>query len=131
MNHPSRSLGLFGLVGTLALTITAALPAKDPEPAVKKTFEQLMKAVEANDRAAFVANATDAVKEGVTEKVMDVLSKHLGTRLKAGYEAAYLCELNQQGAKVYLWKLTFKEKGDDVVIRVALKESKVDGFFLQ
>lgn len=127
----SRCIAFVGLVAALVLVVTATAPAKDPDPAVKKTFEQLMKAVQANDREAFVANATDAVKEGVTEMVMDVISKHLGARLKAGYEATYLCDLKQQGARVHLWKLTFKDKGDDIVVRVGLKDGKVDGFFLQ
>jgi hypothetical protein len=30
-----------------------------------------------------------------------------------------------------VWKLTFKDAGDDVLVRVALKEGKVGGFFIQ
>lgn len=118
-----------GMVGLAALASFAG--AADPDPAVKKTFEKLLGAVEANDRAAFVAQATDAVKDGVTQPVMDALNKQLGARLKKGYEATYVCELRQMERQVHLWKLRFKDNGDDVVVRVALKDGKVDGFFLQ
>ncbi len=118
-----------GLVGLVALASFAG--AADPDPAVKKTFDKMIGAIEANDRAAFVAGATDAVKEGVTQAVMDMLNKQLSARLKKGVEATYLCELRQQERQVHLWRLRFTDKGDDVVVRVALKDGKVDGFFLE
>jgi hypothetical protein len=118
-----------GLVGLFALVSFAG--AKDPDPAVKKMFEKMVGAIESNDRAAFVAQATDAVKEGVTKEVMDALNKQLGPRLKKGYEATYLCELKQQAHQTHLWKVSFKDKADDIVVRIALKDGKVDGFFLQ
>lgn len=120
---------LVGLVAVLALAATAK--AADPDPSVQKTFKSLLSAIQANDRDMFVANATDAVKQGLTQQVMDGLSKQFGSRLKKGYEATYLCTLKQQGLQVHLWKLTFKDDGDDIVVRVALKDGKVDGFFLQ
>jgi hypothetical protein len=119
---------LIGFVFALGSTPVRAL---DPDPAVKKTFDKLIDAVKANDRAAFIAEGTDAVKEGMTEKIMDGTSKLLGTRLKKGYEATYLCQLKIADRQVHLWKMTFKDGGDDMLIRVVLKDGKVDGFFLQ
>jgi phage-related tail fiber protein len=119
------------LIGLAFAVAGAPARAIDPDPAVKKTFEKLIDAVKANDRDAFIADGTEAVKKGVTEEVMEVLSKQLGARLKKGYEATYLCQLKQASHQVHLWKVTFKDGGDDIVIRVALKDGKVDGFFLQ
>jgi hypothetical protein len=124
-------IGQVLLIGFVFVIATTPLWAIDPDPAVKKTFDKLIGAVKANDRDAFIAEATDVVKKGVTEEVMDVISKQLGTRLKKGFEAAYLCQLKQGGRQVHLWKVTFKDGEDDVVIRVVLKDGKVDGFFLQ
>ncbi len=122
---------LIGLALALTLAATSRVQAVDPDPAVKKTFDKLMDAVKANDREAFIANGTDAVKKGMTQEIMDAVSKLLSPRLKKGYEATYLCQLKQSGTQVHLWKLSFKDGGDDVIIRIALKDGKVDGFFLQ
>jgi len=122
-------------VGPLAVLVLAlgavVVAAAEPLPAVQKTFQKLLGAIQAANREAFVAEATEAVKQAVTQQVLDDLNKGVGARLKKGYKAGYLCALNQRGLHVYLWKLTFTDQGDDVVVRIALKDGKVDGFFLQ
>jgi hypothetical protein len=118
-----------GLVAVLAGSGT--VPAADPDPAVQKTFNKLLDAIQANDREAFLASATEPVKQGVTQQVMDGLNKQVGSRLKKGFESTYLCQLKQGGFQVYLWKVTFKDGGDDAVVRIALKDGRIEGFFLQ
>ena len=126
-----KRLSQVALVTALALIANTAMGAVDPDPAVKKTFEKLVGAIQAGDRDAFVADATDAVKDGVTQQVMDALNKQLGARLKKGYEPTYFGQLKQAGYQIHLWKLTFKDGGDDIIVRFALKDSKVAGFVLQ
>ncbi len=94
-------------------------------------LEKLLKAVEANDYDNFVAEGTEAVKAALTPQMLADVSKQLSPRMKAGYEKTYLGELNQQGCKTYLWKLVFKEGGDDTLAKLALMEGKVAGFVLQ
>ena len=126
------SIQFVGLVGMLALVaVIAPIKADDPEPAVQKIFDKLLGAIKTADLEAFVADGTEAVKKGTTQEIMDALKKDMGARLDKGYQARYLCELKQAGHQVYLWKATFKDAGDDLVIRVALKDGKVAGFFLQ
>jgi len=98
---------------------------------VQGRFDSLIAAIQANDRAAFVANATDAVAAGTTQQIMSGLSQHLGTRVKQGYQDTYLTRLTQVGHDVHLWKLTFTDRGDDVVVRVVLNDDKLAGFFIQ
>lgn len=124
---------VFGLLLPTTAAAAGALgeqPAQAPA-AVQKICKKMLDAIEAKDRDAFVADSTEEVKEGVTAEVMAKLSKKLGARLKKGYDSTYLCQLKQLGYEVHLWKLTFKDAGDDVVIRMAMKEGKVAGFFLQ
>jgi|ERR1043165_703229 hypothetical protein len=126
------AVGLVGFVlGLVAFISTAAAQGTQPDAAVKKTFDKMLGAIQANDRDAFVADATDAVKKSITQKVMEGLNGHMGARLKQGYDAIYLCQLKQQGLQIHLWKIAFKDGSDDIVIRIALKQGKVDGFFLQ
>jgi hypothetical protein len=121
-----------GLVAVLALLLNiSGSKAAEPDRAVQKSFKNLVAAVQSADRDAFVAGATEAVKQGTTQQIMDDLKKELGSRLKKGYEATYLGNLKQAGVQVNLWKLTFKDGGDDVLIRQAMKEGKVAGFFVQ
>ena len=43
----------------------------------------------------------------------------------------FLTSLKQQGYAVYLWKLTFKDGKDDHLARMAVKDGKVGGFWIQ
>jgi hypothetical protein len=129
--HVSRVL----LIGSALILVLIASPTVDggggPDAAVKKTFEKMIDALQANDRDAFLADATDQVKEALTPEAMDVLHKNLGSRLKKGFTPTYLTQLKQAKHQVHLWKVAFKDDGDDVLIRVAFKDGKVGGFFAQ
>ena len=121
------------LVAVLAMVVSVdAVQAARPNPSVQKTFNKLLGAIQANDRNTFVADGTQAVKQGMTQQVMDGLNKQLGSRLKKGSSATYLTDLKLSGYQAYLWKVTFKDGGDDTIVRVVLdKAGKVAGFSLQ
>jgi hypothetical protein len=67
----------------------------------------------------------------MTQEVMDAMKKEFAPRLDKGYKATYLCQLKQVGHVVHLWKMSFKDDGDDLVCRLVLKDGKVAGFFFQ
>lgn len=131
----TRTVPLFGIAAfLLALfflptTITAQGQTPKADAEVQKQCDKILEAITKADRDAFVANATENIKENTTQQVMDALEKQLGTRLKKGFETAYLCQIKQAGHQVHLWKLTFKDGGDDLVIRLALKDGKVGAFY--
>ena len=131
MSKQLRFVQFVGLVAVLATLATAFAQAGDADAAVQKTFDKLLGAIKTGDRDAFVGNATDAVKKGMTQEVMDALKEKFGPRLDKGYKASYLCQLKQTGHQIYLWKMTFKDDGDDLVCRVVMKDGKVAGFFFQ
>jgi hypothetical protein len=58
------------------------------------------------------------------------VSNQLSPRLKAGYNANFLCDLKQNGFDTYVWKLTFSDKGAEFLARLSLKENKVAGFLI-
>lgn len=111
------------------LTTFAETPQADP--ALQKTFEKMLAAIKDGDRDAFVADGSEAVKKGTTAQVIKVLKDTVGGRLQSGYTATYLCSLKQAGHQVNLWKLSFKDDDDDLVVRIAMKDGKVGGFFFQ
>jgi hypothetical protein len=132
MRQCLQPVRLVGLVAVLLLVPSTA-PGQAPkaDPAVQKIFDKLLNAIKTKDRDAFVADATDAVKKETTQEVMDTLEKHVGSRLKGGYQATYLCQLKKGAIQVYLWKLAFKDGGDDLVALMALKDGKVGSLHFQ
>jgi len=115
----------------LSFTLAPRLNAADADPAVQKICTRMLKAIETKDRAEFIADGSDAVRAGTTDDIMQALSTQVGARMKKGYTATYLCELNQLKHQIYLWKLAFQDDGDDMVARVVMKDGKVAGFFFQ
>jgi hypothetical protein len=104
--------------------------ATNPDETVRPVLDKLLKAVEANDYNSFVIDGTDAFKTGITKKQFEGVSKQVSPRLKKGNTCLFLGELAQQGCRVYLWKLVFKDGGDDVLAKLALKDGKVAGLLL-
>lgn len=101
------------------------------EPSCTPLLHKLLKAVEANDYESFVADGTDAFKIGITKQIFEGVSNQASPRLKKGCTCLFLGELKQQGCQVYLWKLVFKDGGDDGFAKLALKDGKVAGLLLQ
>jgi hypothetical protein len=114
----------------LSLGANATLRAAEADPAVQKICDAMLKAIVAQDRDAFVEHGTDAVKAGTTKGIMTFLHEKIGERMAEGFELTYLTALQQGGHEIHLWKLACKE-GDDTVVRIAMKDGKVAGFFLQ
>ncbi len=114
----------------LALAGTACFAAETVEPG-RAVLDKLLKATEANDYDSFVSDGTDAFKAALTKQMVEGVSRQLSPRMKKGYQCSYLGELSQQGCRVLLWKLTFKDGGDDTLAKLVLKDGKVAGFWLQ
>ena len=98
---------------------------------LESTLNKLITAIENNDYDSFVENGNDEFKAGLTDQMFDGVSGIMSARFKNGYTLDYLGELNQQGYFVHLWKAVFDDKGDDVLIKLSIKDAKVAGFWLQ
>ena len=130
--NAKRFLAAVLSVTCMYLTLAAApCMAADPVGPSRPILDKLLKAVEANDYDSFVADGSDAFKAGLTRQMLQGVSSQLAPRLKKGYDCFHLGELKQQGYQVYLWKLTYKDGGDDTLAKLVLKDGKVAGFWLQ
>jgi hypothetical protein len=107
------------------MTVTQHLPSP------QSTFDRLMMAVRANDRSAFIVGATHDMEQAVTPELMMTIHHELTPHINSGYEATFLCDLNQQGFTVHLWKVCFADGTDDIVLRIVLDGDKLAGFFRQ
>ncbi len=116
----------------LLLAVSATVcPAADSTEPGRATLDKLLKAVKDNDYDSFVADGTDAVKAAATKQMLQDVSGQFSPRLKKGYTLSYLGELKQQGCQVFLWKLAYSDGEDDTLAKLALKDGKVAGFWLQ
>ncbi len=128
-NCITRNMGL-----TVMACILAVVSYVTPATAGAKetaVLNKLLRAIEANDYDSFVADGTPEVKAALTKQMLEGVSAQMAPRMKKGYNATYLGELKQGGCQVYLWKLAYKDGGDDTLARLTLKNGKVAGFLLQ
>src|SRR5436189_1690646 len=124
-------IGILGLVCIwMTLSATRGL-AGDPAEPGRATLDKLLKSVEANDYDGFVADGSDAFRAGITKPMLQGVSGQLSPRMKKGYACSYLGDLTQQGCRVLLWKLTYRDGADDTLAKLVLKDGKVAGFWLQ
>jgi len=122
-----KHLALLAVV--VLLTPFAAFAA--PDEATETIFKNLMAATVADDYDAFVAECDSAIKAALTKQMLNGVSQQIAPRVKQGYDAEYLGELNQNGYRVHLWRLRFKDGGDDVLATLSVKDGKAGGFYLR
>jgi hypothetical protein len=123
---------------TLRLIVVAAIFGFVSNVAFPQTPQQtesvmrgMLGAIQAHSLTDFVAPGDESVKSAMTQQILDNMNQLLGARLKQGYTVVALGLLRKEGALVYLWKLEFKDEGDDVLVTMAVKEGKVAGFYIR
>ena len=125
----SGRLRVFAAMLAFALLAPAALAQAPAE--VEATMKKMLSAVQTASLADFVAAGDPGFRAGMTRPMLDDLSRQLAPKLRRGYTTSFLGKLNQQAFAVYLWKLEFKDGGDDVLVTLAAKDGQVGGFWLQ
>jgi uncharacterized membrane-anchored protein YitT (DUF2179 family) len=104
--------------------------AQSPQQ-TETVVKSMLGAIQAGSLTDFVAPGDQSVKSAMTQQMLDSMNQLLGPRLKQGYTAVGIGSLRKEGAVVYLWKLEFKDEGDDVLVTIAIKEGKVAGFYIR
>jgi hypothetical protein len=126
MNRPIK-LTLIAAV-TLLTTVSAYA---EPDQTTQSIFKNLMAATISNNYDGFIAESDATMKAALTKRMLQRVSKELEPRTRQGYDARYLGELNRKGYKVHLWRLIFKDGGDDVLATLSVKDGKAGNFLLQ
>ena len=92
---------------------------------------KILNGVENNDINNFVADGDSQFKAAISKQMFEGVNAMIAPRMKKGYEVMQLGTLNQQECQVYLMKLAFKDGGDDILVKLALRGGKVAGFLFQ
>jgi len=111
------------------------MPAATPEFTAPAEAEEMLKllliATQSGNHAAFIAPGTERFQHGISQAMFDAVSKQVASRLRAGYTTEFLTEISQCEHRVYLWKLSFSDGGNQFIARLALTtDGKVAGFML-
>jgi hypothetical protein len=120
----------FMLIAAAAVLTTVSASA-EPDQATQAIFKNLMAATVSNNYEGFIAESDATLKAALTKRMLQRVSKELEPRAKQGYDAQYLGELNRKGYKVHLWRLKFRDGGDDVLATLSVKDGKAGNFLLQ
>ncbi|HEY4300163.1 MAG TPA: hypothetical protein VGM73_04780 [Candidatus Didemnitutus sp.] len=120
----------FMLLAAAALLTTASAKA-EPDKSTQVIFKTLMAATVSNNYDGFIAECDSSLQAAITKRMLQRVSKELEPRARQGYEAEYLGELNQNGYQVHLWRLRFKDGGDDALATLGVKDGKAGKFLLQ
>ena len=119
------------LLASLLLGNPALLAAADAPSEAAAISAKLFAAIENADHAAFVADGDVVFQQKLRPEQFTAFAAQLAPMLKVGHEVTYLGELQQKGFRVTLWKLSFKQGGDDLLATLSLKDGKVGGFWIR
>jgi hypothetical protein len=116
------------LAGGAATVVYAAIVEPAGPDQVQAT--KLISAVQNDDYDAFMADGNPLFKT-LTQKQFEPVSAQLSSRLKAGYTLTYFGELKQMGYHVTVWKISYKDGGDDDLAELSVKDGQVGGFWIR
>ena len=118
------------LLISTAFLFAASVFAADSPASSQAEVTKLVSAIASDNYAAFVADG-NAAFQGLKKDQFESVVSQLGSKLKAGYDLAYLGDLNQRGYLVTLWRIRFQNGGDDLLATLSMKEGKVGGFWIK
>ena len=115
----------------LFLGIAAQTGWAQAPPDIEAMLKKMLTATESGSRSAFVAEGDASFEADITPAMFNSFSAQFAPRLKRGYTTTFVTQLHQEGFSVYVWKLEFKDGGDDLLFTLAVKDGKIGGFFLR
>jgi hypothetical protein len=113
-----------------AVLFSVSVFATEPPAASQEEAIKLVSAIASDNYTAFVAGG-NAAFQGLKKDQFESVVSQIGSNLKSGYDLNYLGDLNQRGYQVTLWRVRFKNGGDDLLATLSMKDGKVGGFWIK
>jgi RNA polymerase sigma factor (sigma-70 family) len=114
------------LVAGGVVIASIAVPASPDQIQTTK----LITAIQNDDYDAFIADGNSGFK-GITKEQFDAVSAQISSRLKAGYSLVYFGEMKKLNYHVTVWKVSYKDGGDDDLAELSVQDGKVGGFWIR
>ena len=128
---PSSALGRILFCGVLFASTVARVGWAQAPQEIEATMKNMLAATQSKSLTDFVAAGDASLKSTTTQPMLDSFSAQFAPRLNQGYTATFLARLNQAGYILYLWKLEFKDGGDDRLVTLVVKDGKVSAFYFR
>ncbi|MEH6800883.1 MAG: hypothetical protein V7681_16445 [Halopseudomonas sabulinigri] len=124
---PSLSMILLMLMAIPSLTL-AESPSSDTATLL---FQHQMTAITSSDYEQFVSHSETAFRQAITQEQFTALSKALSGSFASGYESVNLGVLRQDSLLIHLWKVTPQQSDTDYLVKMALRDDTIAGFWIQ
>lgn len=118
---------LLGLLGSAGPGLLRAESAGEPQALFQKVLGSTLQ----NDYAGLISVCDQGMRDVVTPEMLEGLSRSAMPRFKSGYTASYMGYLDKQGSRIHYWKLVMKDKGDDVLMTLVVRNGLVSSFNLK
>lgn len=123
-----RFLTCFALL--FAFVLAPSAHASTGGTADQPVVHQLLDAIALGNYQAFIGQGTPEFA-ALSEAQFAQVANSVGPRLRQGYTTQYLGNLQQQGLDISVWKISFRDQGDDLLATLNVREGRVGGFFLR
>lgn len=98
---------------------------------VENRVNEHLQATVKNNYAEFIKNGSDDFKK-LDKAEFEKVAKQLSPKIKEGMDLMFLTTLNQGPYLVHLFKLSFKNKKEDALVKIVLGEkNETLGFWIQ
>jgi len=95
----------------------------------EKTVKGMLAAVQKDNYESFMSRKSDSFRNAITKENFKGINTALGPRLKIEHNLHYFGSLNRAGHEIFLWKISYKDGGDDTLIILAFNDQGVSGFW--
>lgn len=119
------------------LVMLAAMAIYSPAQAVttggvsdQPVVHHLLDSMARSDYPGFISQSTPEFASVGEAQFLQVATA-IAPRLQQGYSVQYLGNLRQQGLDISVWKVSFRDQGDDLLATLNVRNGLVGGFFLR
>jgi len=95
------------------------------------TIIEMLSAVQADNYDAFMAKKSEEFRKAIPKDNFQNISASLSARLKTQHELIYFGSFKREGHEIFLWKISYKDNGNDNLIMIAFRNRDVSGFWFR
>lgn len=123
----------FALTALLLCSVFSSMLLADSESRsqIEALLHSQIDAITSNDYQKFMEHTDATFRQAISEEQFDALIKSLSSTFEGGYQSEYLGTLNQQEFNVHLWKVMPSNSASDNLVKMAMRENEIAGFWIE
>lgn len=123
----------FALMALIVCSVFSSMLFADsePKPQIEALFNSQMDAIVSNDYQKFLEHTDSEFQQAISTEQFEALANSLSSTFESGYDPEYLGAFNQQGFNVHLWKVMPSNSESDLLVKMAMQENEIAGFWIE